>query len=283
MSGVSTIRVTEHVIMIKIHFPNSENFPVRRKRCSVDKLCLTLCDPIDYSTSDFLVIFCLPKFAQIHVHWLGDAIYPSHFLSPHLLSPSIFPTIRVDSNDLTLSIKWPKYWSFSFSISPSHKYSGSIFRIDWFDLLVVQGTLKSLLQPHSSKASILQCSASFMAQLSHPDMANGKIIALIAWIFASKVIPLLFKMLSRFVIAFLPRNKHLLILWLQSLSAEILDPKSQMQKYGGKTWSIWWKRHSRQGDNMEKGMVICQSRLHERAGFWLSAFNSNVFLILLRN
>ena len=265
--------------MIKIHFPNSENFPVRRKGCSVAKLCLTLCDPIDCSTSDFLVILCLPKFVQIHVHWLGDAIYPSHLLSPHLLLPLIFPTIRVGSNDSTLSIRWPKYWSFSFSISPSHEYSGSIFRID---LLVVQGTLKSLLQPHSSKASI-QCSASFMVQLSHPYMATGKIITLIAWIFVSKVIPLLFNMLSRFVIAFLPRSKHLLILWLQSLSAEILDPKSQMQKYGGKTWNIWWKRHSRQGDSMDKGMVIYQSRLHERAGFWLSAFNSNVFLILLRN
>ena len=123
---------------------------------------------------------------------------------PLLLLPSIFPSIRVFSNESVLHIRWPKYWSFSFSISPSNEYSGLIpFRIDWFDLLAVQETLKSLLQHHSSKASILRCSAFFRAQLSHPNMTYWKSIALTIWTFVSKVMSLLFNMLSRFVIAFL--------------------------------------------------------------------------------
>ena len=127
-----------------------------------------------------------------------------------LLLPSIFPSIRVFSNDLTLHIRWPKDWSFSFSISPSNEYSGLIsFRIDWFDLFAVQGTLKSLLQHHSSKPSIFQCSAFFMVQLSRPYMTTGKTIALIIWTFVSRVMSLLFNMLSRFVVAFLQRNKPL--------------------------------------------------------------------------
>ena len=135
---------------------------------------------------------------------------------PLLLLPSIFPSIRVSSNESVLHIRWPEYWSFSFSISPSNEYSGLIsFRIDWFDLLAVQGTLKSLLQHHSSKASILWCSAFFLIQLSHPYMTTGKTIALTRWTFVSKVMSLLFNMLSRLVIAFLPRNKRLLISWLQ--------------------------------------------------------------------
>ena len=143
-----------------------------------------------------------------------------------LISPSIFPSIRVFSNEPVLHIRWPKYWSFSFSIGPSNEYSGLIsFRMDWLDLLAVQGTLKSLLQHHSSKASILQCSAFFMVQLSHPSMTTGKTIALTRQTFVGKVISLLFNKLSRFIIACLPRSKHLLISWLQSSYAVTLEPR----------------------------------------------------------
>ena len=160
-------------------------------------------------------------------------IFPSHSLSNHLilcysilLLTSIFPGIRSFSSELALHIKWPKYWRFSFSISPSNKYSGLIsFRIDWFDLLAVQETLKRLLQHHSSKASILQLLAFFMVQLSHPYMTTGKTTALTIQTFVSKVTSLPFNMLSRFVIAFLPKSKRLLISWLQSPSAVILEPK----------------------------------------------------------
>ena len=142
---------------------------------------------------------------------------------PLLLPPSIFPSIRVFSKEPTLCMRWPKYWSFSFSISPSNKYSGLMsFRMDWLDLLAVQGTLKSLLQHHSSKASILQLSAFFMVQLSHPYMTTGKIIALTRRTFVGKVMSLLLNMLSRLVITFLPRSKRLLISWLQSPSTVIL-------------------------------------------------------------
>ena len=144
---------------------------------------------------------------------------------PLLLLPSIFLNIRVFSSESVLHIRWPKYWSFSFSISPSNEYSGLIsFRMDCLDLLAVQGTLKSLVQHHSSKASVLWCSAFFMVQLSHSYMTTGKIIALIRRTFVGKVISLLFNMLARLVIAFLPRRKHLLISWLQSPSAVILEP-----------------------------------------------------------
>ena len=144
---------------------------------------------------------------------------------PLLLLPSIFPRIRLFSNESALRIRWPKYWSFSFSISPSSEYSGLIsFRMDWLDLLAVQGTLKSL-QHHSSKASILWCSALFMVQHSHPYMTTGKTIALTRWTFVGKVMSLLFNMLSRLVITFLLRSKYFLISWLQSPSAVILDPR----------------------------------------------------------
>ena len=152
-----------------------------------------------------------PELTQTHVHWVGDAIQPSHPLSSLLLLPSIFPSIRVFSSESVLCITWPKYWSFSFNISPSNVYSGLIsFRIDWLDLLAVQGTLKSL-QHHSSKASVLRCLAFFMVQFSHLYMTNGKTIALSRWTFVGKVMSLLFNMLSRFVIAFFPRSKCLLI------------------------------------------------------------------------
>ena len=144
---------------------------------------------------------------------------------PLLLLPPIPPSTRVFSNESTLHMRWPKYWSFSSSISPSNEYSGlSSFRMDWLGLPAVQGTLKSFLQHHSSKASILQRSAFFTVQLSHPYMTTGKTIALTRWTFIGKVMSLLFNMLSRLVITFLPRSKRPLISWLQSPSAVILDP-----------------------------------------------------------
>ena len=155
----------------------------------------------------------LLEFTQTHVHWVGDAIQPSHPLSS--LSPPTFnlsQRIRVFSNESVLCIMWPKYWSFIFSISHSNEYLGLIsFRMDWLDLLAVQGTLKSLLQHHNSKASILQSSAFFMVQLSHPYMTTGKTIALTRQTFVGKVMSLLLNMLSRLVITFLPRSKRLSI------------------------------------------------------------------------
>ena len=157
---------------------------------------------------------------------------PSSHLSlchPLLLLPSIFPSIRVFSNESVLRIRWPKYWSFSFSISPSNEYSGLIsLRIDWLDLLAVLGTLKSLLQHRSWKASTLWHSAFFIVQLSHPYMTIGKTIALTRWIFVSKVLSLFFNMLSRLVIAFFQRSKRFLISWLQSPRAVILEPKNKI-------------------------------------------------------
>ena len=181
---------------------------------------------MDCSTPGFPVHHQLPELTQTHVHWVGDAIQPFHPLSTLLLPPSIFHSIRVFSNESVLCIWWPKYWSFSFSISPSNEYSGLIyFRMDWLDLLAVQGTLKSLLQHYSTKALILQCSAFFMVQLSYPYMTTGKTIALTRWTFVGKVMSLLFNMPSRLVTAFLLRSKRLLISWLQSPSAVILEHK----------------------------------------------------------
>ena len=155
------------------------------------------------------------------------SMIPSNHLilcCPLFLLPSTFPSIRIFSNESALRIRWPKYWSFSFNISPSSEHPGLIsFRMDWLDLLAIKGTLKSLLQHHSSKASVLQCSAFFMIQLSHPYMTTGKTIALTRRTFVDKVISLLFNMLSRLVITFLPRNKCHLISWLQSPSAVILE------------------------------------------------------------
>ena len=194
---------------------------------SVAQSCPTLCDPMDcsmpgppcpsptprvYSNSCPLSQWCHPTLYLILCH-------------PLLLLPSIFPSIRVLSSESALRIRWPKYWSFSFNISPSNEYSGLIsFRMDWLDLLAVQGTLKSFLQHHSSKASILQCSAFFIVQLSHPYMTTGKTIALTRQSFVGKVMSLLFNMLSRLVMTFHPRNKRLLILWMQSPFAVILEP-----------------------------------------------------------
>ena len=158
-----------------------------------------------------------------------ESVMPSNHLilcRPLLLLPSIFPSIRVFSNESALPIRWPKYWIFSFNINPSYEHPELIsLRMDWLDLLAVQGTLKNLLQHHSSKASILRPSAFCIVRLPHPYMTAGKTIALTRWIFVGKVMSLLFNMMSRLVITFLLRNKHLLISWLQSPSAVILEPK----------------------------------------------------------
>ena len=193
--------------------------------CSIAKSCLTLCNSMSCSTpGSFVPLHYLPEFDQVHAIEL--VMLPNHLiLCLPLLLPSIFPIIRILSNESALCIKQPKSWSFSFSISPSNEYSGLIsFRINWFDFLVVQGTLKSLLQHHSSKASILRSSA-FMVQFSHPYMTTGKTIALTRWTFVGKVKSLHFNTLSRFVIAFLPWSKCLLHSCLQLPSAVILDPK----------------------------------------------------------
>ena len=193
---------------------------------SVAQSCPTLCDPMDCSTPGLPVHHQVLELAQTHVHQVGYDFQPSHPLSspsPHAFNLS---RNRVFSSESVLLIRWPKYWSFSSSISPSSEYSGLIsFRMDWFDLLVVQGALKSLHQHHSSKASILWHSAFFIVQLSHPYMITRKTIALTRWTFVGKVMSLLFNMLSRCVIAFLLRSRHLLISWLQSPSAVILEPQ----------------------------------------------------------
>ena len=168
----------------------------------------------------------LLEFTQTHA--LQSVMPSSHLIICHplLLLPPIPPRIRVFSSESTLRMRWPKYWSFSFSISPSNEHPGLIsFRMDWLDLLAVQGTLKSLLQYHNSKASIFRYSAFFTVQLSHPYMTTGKTIALTRRIFVGKVMSLLFNMLSTLVITFLPRSKRLLISWLQSQSAVILEPQ----------------------------------------------------------
>ena len=176
----------------------------------------------------FPVLHHLPEFAQL---MSIESVMPSNHLipcHPLLLLASVFPSIRVFSSESALHIKWPKYWSFSFSMNPSSEYSGLIsFRIDWLDLLAVQGALKSLIQHHSSKASVLRDSSFFMVQLSHPYMTTGKNVVLTRWTFVGKVMSLLFNMLSRLVIAFLPRSKHLLISWLQSPSAVIFEHKKK--------------------------------------------------------
>ena len=174
---------------------------------SVAQSCLTLCDPMDYSMPGLPVHHQLLEFTQTHVHPVGDAIQPSHPLLS--LFPPAFSLSQLQGlfKWVSSSIRWPKYWNFSFSIGPPNVYSGLIFfRIDWFDLLVVQRTLKSLLQHHSSKATILQCSACFVVQLSHPYMTTGKTRALTRRTFVGKVMSLLFNMLSRLVITFLPRS-----------------------------------------------------------------------------
>ena len=175
---------------------------------------------------------------------IGSLIPSSHLILGHplLLLPPIPPSIRVFSSDSTIRMRWPKYSSFSFSISPSNEHLGLIFRMDWLDLLAVRGTLKSLLQHHSSKASIFQCSVFFTVQLSHPYMTIGKTIALTRWTFVDEVMSLLFNMLSRLVITFLPRSKCLLISWLWSLSREKTEHLSggyREIEYVTGWWLLW--------------------------------------------
>ena len=193
---------------------------------SVAQSCLTLCDPMDCTMPGYPVYHQLPELAQIHVHRVDDTYSNISFSVVLLLLPSIFPSIRVFSNESLLCTRWPKYWSFNFNITPSNEHSGLIsFRMDGLDLLAVQGILRSLFQHYSSKASIFQHSAFFMVQISHPYMTTGKTIGLTRWTFVGKVMSLLFNILSRFVRAFLLRNKCLLISWLQSSSSVILEPK----------------------------------------------------------
>ena len=176
---------------------------VRQAGSPVAQSCQTLCYPKDCITPGFPVHHQLQELAQTHVHQIGDAIQPSHPLCPLLLPPSIPPSIRVFSSESVLRMRWPKYWNVSLSISPPSEHSGLIsFRMDWLDLLADQGTLKSLLQNHSSKASILWHSAFFTVQLSYPYMTTGKTIALTKWTFVSKVMSLLFNMLSKLMITF---------------------------------------------------------------------------------
>ena len=192
---------------------------------SVAQSCPSLCDPMDCSTPGFPITNSQGLLKLMSI----ELVMPSNHLilcRPLLFLPSVIPSIRVFPSESVLHIRWPKYWSFSLSISPSNEYSGLIsFMIGWFDLLAVQGTLKSLLQHHSSEASILWCSAFFIVQLSHPYITTGKTVALTRCTFVSKIISLLFNMLSMLVTTFLPRIKRLLISWLQSPSAVILEPK----------------------------------------------------------
>ena len=181
---------------------------------------------MDGSMPGYPVLYYLPELAWTHVHWVSDVIQASHRLLRSYHPLSIFLSTRVFSNDAALCIRWPKYWSFSFSISPSNEYPGLIsVRIDWFYLLAIQGAFKSSSPAYSSKASILWCSACFMVQLSHLHMTTGKTTALTTQTFVGKVMSLPFNGLFRFVIGFLPRSKHLLISWLHSPSAVILEPK----------------------------------------------------------
>ena len=214
-------KFNEDLKKYELHIKSTKSWRKTIQFSSVAQSCPTLCGPMDCSAPGLPVHHQLLELAQTHGHQVSDAIQPSHpLLSP---SPPAFnlSQLRVFSKESVLRIRWSKYWSFSFSISPSNEYSGLIsFRMDWLDLLSVQGTLKKLLQHHSSKAL-----AFFIVQLSHPCMTTGKTIALTRQTFAGKVMSLLFNMLSRLVVTFLSRSKRLLISWLQSPSAVILEPK----------------------------------------------------------
>ena len=193
---------------------------------SVAQSCPTLWDPMNRSTPRLCVHHKLLEFTQTQVHRVSDAIRPSHPLASLSPPAPIPPSIRGFSNESALRMRWSKYWSFNFSISPSKEHPGLIsFRMDWLDLLAVQGTLKSLFQHHSSKPSIFQCSAFFTVQISHPYMTTGKTITLTRQNLVGKVMSLLLNMLSRLAVTFLPRSKHLLISWVQSPSAVILEPQ----------------------------------------------------------
>ena len=200
--------------------------------CSVIKLCptfATLWTAAGQASLSFTISQTLLRLMSIEMVMLFNHLI---LCRPILLLPSIFPSTKIFSNESLLRIRWPKFWSFSFSIGPSNEYSGLIsFRIDWFDLLAVQGTLKSLLLHHNSETLILQCSAFIMVQLSHPYMTTGKTIALTRWTFVGKVMSLLFNMLSSCVTVFLPSSKCLSISWLQPPSAVILEPQKIVCHY----------------------------------------------------
>ena len=205
----TSLRLTWLLLELILLLQNHRNGRSWYDCCSVAQSCPSLCDPMNCSTPGLPVIQFLLKLVKTHVCWVDDAIQPSH---PLFLPPSIFPSIRVFFSESALHIRWLKYWNLSFSISPSNEYLGLIaFRMDWFDLLAVQGTLRSLLQHHSSKSPILQHSAFFMVQLSHPYMTTGKTITLTTRSFVGKVMFLLFNTLSQFFKAFLPRRESLLI------------------------------------------------------------------------
>ena len=195
-----------------------------------------LCDHVDCSSLGFPVLHYLLEFAPTHVHWVGDAIQPSHSLSPLHLLPSIFPSIKVFSNELAFCIRWPKYWSFNFSISPSNEYSGFVsFRIDWLDLFAVQGTLKSILQHLSSKASILQHSAFFMVQLSHPYMTTRTHIALTIWAFV--IFCCMYTICCTYTIV------HILYLFPlsgMSLGASAKFLRNQQLDLPTRSWFVWF-------------------------------------------
>ena len=217
-----------------IHLPSNQTQVLKQEILTLDTHSpqslsrVRLCNPKNRSTSGLLVHHQLLEFKQTHVHRVSDAIHLI-LCRPLRLLPSIFPSIRIFSNESALLTRWPKYWSFSFSISPSNEHPGLIsFRMDWLDLLAVQGNLKSLFQYHSSKSSILQHSAFFTVQHSHPYMTTGKTIALTSQTFVGKVMSLLFNMLSRLVITFFPRSKCLLISSLQSPSAVMWSPKHKV-------------------------------------------------------
>ena len=194
---------------------------------SVAQSCPTLCGPMNCSTPGLPVHHQLPEFTETHVHRVSDAIQPSHPVSPFSSCPQSLPAS--ESFPMSQLFTWPKYWNFSFSISPSNEHPGLIsFGMDWLDLLAVQGIHKRLLQHHSSKSSILWCSAFFTGQLSHPYMTTGKTIALTGRTFVGKVMSLLLNMLSRLVIIFLPRSKLLLISWLQSPCSDFEAPKNKV-------------------------------------------------------
>ena len=235
---------------------------------SVAQLCPTLCHPWTSAPQASLSItYSQSLLTLMSIEW----VMPSNHLilyHPLLLPPSVFPSIRIFSNESALHIRWPKYWSFRFSISPFNEYSELIsFRMDWLDFLAVQGTLKSLLQCYSSKASILLSSAFFIVQLSHPYMTTGKTIGLTRQIFVGKVMSLLFNMLSWLVLVFLPRSKHLSISWLKSPAAVILEPKKiKSVTVSNVSPSVW---HEVMGPD---AMILVFWMLSFKATFSLSSF-----------
>ena len=225
------LNIRDITLLTKIHLIKAMVFPVVMYGCEFSSVQSLSCDrflatPWTAAHQASLSI-TNSKVSLLKLMSFESVMPSSHLIlcRPLLLLPSIFLGTRVFSNESALRIRWPKYWSFSFNISPSNEHPGLIFRMDWLDLLAVEGTLKSLLQHHSSKASVLWCSAFFIVQLLHPYMTTGKTIALTRQTFVGKVISLLFNMLSRLVITFLPRSKHLLISWRQSPSAVIWEPK----------------------------------------------------------